>query len=91
MNFDFDAEHAELQRRAREFCQKEIAPKAQANDAKETFHWDTVPALREVINYHAYDDAWVPDMLAGSTMEAAGADKFDGDLLGDDPVGNFEA
>ena len=52
---------------------------------------DAVPALREVINYHAYDDAWVPDMLAGRTMEEAGATKFDGDLLGDTPVENFEA
>ena len=49
------------------------------------------PTLREVINYHAYDDAWVPDMLAGRTMEEAGATKFDGDLLGDTPVENFEA
>jgi hypothetical protein len=49
------------------------------------------PSLRTLINYHAYDDAWVPDMLAGLTMEAAGTDKFDGDLLGDDPVGSFEA
>jgi hypothetical protein len=52
---------------------------------------DTVPTLREVINYHAYDDAWVPDMLAGRTMEEAGATKFDGDLLGDEPVERFEA
>jgi hypothetical protein len=52
---------------------------------------DTVPSLREVINYHAYDDAWVPDMLAGLTMEEAGAAKFDGDLLGDAPVERFEA
>jgi hypothetical protein len=52
---------------------------------------DTVPTLREVINYHAYDDAWVPDMLAGRTMEEAGATKFDGDLLGDAPVERFEA
>jgi len=47
--------------------------------------------LREIINYHAYDDAWVPDMLAGRTMDAAGRDTFDGDLLGDDPKGNFAA
>lgn len=46
-------------------------------------------SLREVINYHAYEDAWVPDMLAGKTMDEAGRDKFDGDLLGEDPVGNF--
>src|SRR5919199_813370 len=52
---------------------------------------DTIPTLREIINYHAYDDAWVPDMLAGKTMEEAGQDKFQGDLLGDDPRGNFAA
>lgn len=48
-----------------------------------------VVTLREVVNYHAYDDAWVPDMLAGRTMEEAGKEKFLGDLLGDDPKGNF--
>ena len=47
---------------------------------------DDVPTLRAIVNYHAYDDAWVPDMLAGRTMEEAGATKFDGDLLGDTPV-----
>ena len=45
--------------------------------------------LREVINYHAYDDAWVPDMLASKTMDEAGKAQFQGDLLGDDPLGNF--
>jgi uncharacterized protein (TIGR03086 family) len=49
------------------------------------------PTVRELINYHAYDDAWVPDMLAGRTMAEAGADKFDGDLLGDDPRSSFDA
>ncbi|HEV2029098.1 MAG TPA: hypothetical protein VGS16_11305 [Candidatus Dormibacteraeota bacterium] len=29
---------------------------------------DHRPTLREIINYHAYDDAWVPDMLAGKAM-----------------------
>jgi uncharacterized protein (TIGR03086 family) len=52
---------------------------------------DHTPTLREIINYHAYDDAWVPDTLAGRTMDEAGRDKFDGDLLGDDPQGNFAA
>jgi uncharacterized protein (TIGR03086 family) len=45
--------------------------------------------LREIINYHAYDDAWVPDMLAGRTMAEAGATKFDGDLLRDTPKAAF--
>jgi uncharacterized protein (TIGR03086 family) len=49
------------------------------------------PTVRELVNYHAYDDAWVPDTLAGLTMDEAGTDKFSGDLLGDDPVGRFEA
>jgi hypothetical protein len=49
------------------------------------------PSLRSLINYHAYDDAWVPDMLAGLTMDEAGSEKFDGDLLGEDPVASFEA
>ena len=50
---------------------------------------DHRPTLREIINYHAYDDAWVPDILAGRTMDEVGKDKFKGDLLGDDPAGNF--
>jgi uncharacterized protein (TIGR03086 family) len=52
---------------------------------------DRTPTLREIVSYHAYDDAWVPDMLAGRTMEEAGRDKFEGDLLGDHPKENFAA
>jgi uncharacterized protein (TIGR03086 family) len=51
---------------------------------------DHVPTLREVINYHAYDDAWVPDMLAGRTMDEVGQTMFEGDLLGDDPRASFD-
>jgi uncharacterized protein (TIGR03086 family) len=50
---------------------------------------DHEPDLREIVDYHAYDDAWVPDMLAGRTMDEAGRDKFDGDLLGEDPKARF--
>lgn len=56
-----------------------------------TQRMDHSPTLREIVGYHAYDDAWVPDMLAGKTMEEAGADNFQGDLLGDDPAGAFKA
>ncbi len=52
---------------------------------------DHTPTLREVINYHAYDDAWVPDMLAGRTMDEADRNRFDGDLLGRAPVDSFAA
>ena len=44
--------------------------------------------LRQTINYHAYDDAWVPDVLAGRTIAEVG-DKYDGDLLGDHPKLTF--
>ena len=44
--------------------------------------------LREVVNYHAYDDSWVPDTLAGRTIDEVG-DAHDGDLLGDDPKASF--
>jgi uncharacterized protein (TIGR03086 family) len=50
---------------------------------------DSVPKLRTIVGYHALDDAWVPDMLAGRTMDEAGKDKFKGDLLGDDPKAAF--
>jgi uncharacterized protein (TIGR03086 family) len=52
--------------------------------------WDpnATMTLREVVNYHAYDDAWVPDTLAGKTIEEVGS-AHDGDLLGDDPKGSF--
>jgi uncharacterized protein (TIGR03086 family) len=52
---------------------------------------DEVPTLRAIIGYHAYDDAWVPDMLAGRTMDEVGQDAFKGDLLGDDPKAGFAA
>ena len=49
--------------------------------------------LRQVIGYHAYDDAWVPDTLAGKTIEEVGDAHGDpqGDLLGDEPATAFAA
>jgi uncharacterized protein (TIGR03086 family) len=52
---------------------------------------DRTPTLREIVNYHAYDDSWVPDTLSGRTMDEVGRAKFDGDLLGDDPKASFAA
>jgi hypothetical protein len=46
--------------------------------------------LRQAINHYAYDNSWVPDMLAGRTMDEVGRDRFDGDLLGSDPRGNVD-
>ena len=44
--------------------------------------------LRTIVNYHAYDDAWVPDVLAGKTAAEVGT-RWDGDLLGTDPKAAF--
>jgi uncharacterized protein (TIGR03086 family) len=52
---------------------------------------DRTPTLREIINHHAYEDAWVPDMLAGRTMAEVGVDAYKGDLLGEHPNRNFAA
>ncbi|HLI57039.1 MAG TPA: hypothetical protein VKY26_08390, partial [Actinomycetota bacterium] len=46
--------------------------------------------LRKVVNYHAFDDAWVPDVLAGRTPAEVG-DRYAGDLLGADPRQAFRA
>ncbi len=46
--------------------------------------------LRTIVNYHAFDDAWVPDVLSGMTAAEVGA-KYDGDLLGSDPRASFLA
>jgi uncharacterized protein (TIGR03086 family) len=42
----------------------------------------------DLVRHFAYDDSWVPDTLAGRTLEEVG-DKYDGDLLGADPKGSF--
>jgi hypothetical protein len=44
--------------------------------------------LRGVAGYHAYDEAWVPDTLAGRTIAEVG-DRYAGDLLGDDPAAGY--
>jgi uncharacterized protein (TIGR03086 family) len=48
------------------------------------------PLLRDIVADHAYDEAWVPDVLAGRTAEEVG-DRYAGDLLGDDPVAAYDA
>lgn len=66
-------------------------------------HWDSVippvfdmPGadqpipVRQLVNHHLYDDSWIPDMLAGRTMDEVGRDRYDGDLLGADPQANID-
>jgi uncharacterized protein (TIGR03086 family) len=47
------------------------------------------PTVRDIIADHARDEAWVPDVLAGRTIDEVG-DRYAGDLLGDDPVASYD-
>ncbi|MEO6944031.1 MAG: hypothetical protein ABI053_04890 [Lacisediminihabitans sp.] len=48
------------------------------------------PTLRDILAYHAFDEAWVPDVLAGRTIDEVG-DTYAGDLLGaDDPIASYD-
>lgn len=47
------------------------------------------PTLRDVLAAHARDEAWLPDVLLGRTIEETG-DSYNGDLLGDDPIGAYD-
>lgn len=44
--------------------------------------------LKAAVQYHAYDDAWVPDVLAGKTSEDVG-DKYEFLLTSDDVQKNY--
>jgi uncharacterized protein (TIGR03086 family) len=44
--------------------------------------------VRDLLNHLVYEQLWVPDLLNGATTAEIG-DRFDGDVLGDDPVGRW--
>jgi hypothetical protein len=48
------------------------------------------PTVRDILNSHAYDEAWIPGVLAGASI-ADGDDLRDRDLLGDDPIAAYDA
>ena len=45
--------------------------------------------LRTIINYHAYDELWVPDTLAGKPADDPAMPKMDDNHLGSDPKAKF--
>ncbi|WP_380284365.1 TIGR03086 family metal-binding protein [Kitasatospora purpeofusca] len=46
--------------------------------------------VRDLVNHLAGEQLWVPELLMGATIGEVGA-RFDGDVLGDDPVGVWTA
>ncbi|WP_344975651.1 TIGR03086 family metal-binding protein [Salinactinospora qingdaonensis] len=47
--------------------------------------WD----VHDLVNHLVTEQLWVPHLLAGGTIAEAG-DRFDGDLLGEEPVATWE-
>lgn len=41
--------------------------------------------VRDLVNHLVYEQLWAPELLHGATLEDVG-DRFDGDVLGDDPI-----
>lgn len=55
-------------------------------DATPCSDWD----LRALVNHLTSEQLWAPHLLAGETIEQVG-DRYDGDVLGDDPKGRWRA
>ena len=53
-------------------------------DANAIGEWST----KDVVNHVTYEALWVKDLFEGQTIEQVGS-KYDGDVVGDDPVGSF--
>jgi uncharacterized protein (TIGR03086 family) len=47
-------------------------------------------SVRDLVNHVVGEDLWTAPLVQGSTIEEVG-DRFDGDLLGDDPVARARA
>nr|WP_233915036.1 hypothetical protein [Arthrobacter polaris]UIK90226.1 hypothetical protein J0916_08125 [Arthrobacter polaris] len=47
------------------------------------------PTIMDLIRSHAYDEAWVPGVIAGASV-ADGDELHDRDLLGEDPIAAYD-
>lgn len=62
-----------------------ISPDAWANDTADS-DW----TVRDLVNHLVSEHLWAPPLLAGQSMREVG-DRFDGDVLGSDPVAAWDA
>jgi uncharacterized protein (TIGR03086 family) len=46
--------------------------------------------VRELLHHLLYGTLWIDDVFAGKTVDEVG-DKYDGDLIGSDPVASYDA
>ena len=73
---------AELYRRTAEAWNERVAAVAADAWSEPTPCEDWT--VRELVNHVTGENLWAPPLLGGATIEEVG-DRFDGDLLGDDP------
>jgi uncharacterized protein (TIGR03086 family) len=71
-------------------CSAEFAPRVHAAADR----WDEPTPLpgwtvRDLVHHLVYEERWAPSILSGATIAEVG-DRFEGDLLGDDPVSAFD-
>lgn len=71
-------------------CSAGFAAQVHAVDGR----WDAPTPLpgwsvRDLVNHLVNEERWTPPLFAGSTTQEVGS-RFDGDLLGDDPVAAFD-
>lgn len=45
--------------------------------------------VRDLLNHLVYENLWVPELFAGKTVDEVG-DRYEGDCLGDDPIGAWD-
>jgi uncharacterized protein (TIGR03086 family) len=61
------------------------------NAVKEDQWGDPTPCLqwtvRDLVNHVTYENLWAVPLMEGATIEEVG-DRFEGDVLGDDPIGS---
>ena len=58
--------------------------RGQWHDRTPCTEWD----LRALVNHMTYENLWAAELFPGKTMAEVG-DRFDGDVLGDDPISAF--
>jgi uncharacterized protein (TIGR03086 family) len=59
---------------------------SQWTNATPCAEWD----VRALLDHLVYETLWVPDLVAGATLEQVG-DRYEGDRLGDDPAAAWAA
>jgi uncharacterized protein (TIGR03086 family) len=74
----------EFHRRAVGFFDSRVAAigEEQWHERTPCADWD----VRALVRHLVYEDLWTAELMRGATLEEVG-DRFDGDLLGDDPKG----